>query len=151
MTIYSFTAIDDPQSAGRGTRVEGINNSGQLVGFYNGAFTVSAFFYSGTAYSDLIFVTPSNGRTIGLNDTDQIVGTQTLFLPGPPSPVLHGILFTSPDNGGGILGGGSFLAFYQSPTPGTPINKFGPTCRDTPFASSTHGSPVRRGADNQIV
>src|SRR4051794_6549024 len=108
MTTYNFTAIENPNAAS-GTFVEGINNSGALVGFYEGSFSTKAFIYSNGVYSDLSFIQPDEGRTIGINDSLTVVGSDVTF--------AQGILFQN----------GIYASFRSgsNPTAATDINNSG--------------------------
>jgi probable HAF family extracellular repeat protein len=72
MPVYTYIPLDDP-SATSGTFAQGINNAGQIVGYYGG----HGFLYSSgtfTTLDDPLGV--SGGRTVayGINDAGQIVG-----------------------------------------------------------------------------
>jgi probable HAF family extracellular repeat protein len=74
---FTFIALNDP-TATSGTYAEGINNSGQIVGYINTASDSYGFSYDGSAYTALVdpnAISGSGGtRAFGVNDAGQIVG-----------------------------------------------------------------------------
>jgi probable HAF family extracellular repeat protein len=88
MSIYTYSTLDDPSAAvygsGDGTEARGINNSGQIVGYYllAGTSSYQGFLYSNGVYTSLEDPTdgipgdPYNRFTTaaGINDAGQIVG-----------------------------------------------------------------------------
>jgi probable HAF family extracellular repeat protein len=50
---FTFIALNDP-TATSGTYAEGINNSGQIVGYINTASDSYGFSYDGSAYTALV-------------------------------------------------------------------------------------------------
>jgi hypothetical protein len=86
------SSTNDPDAGSTNTNLTGISNSGQIVGI---AFTSSrpvpvVFLYSGGGYTQidglgsLFIVGP-----VGINDSDQIVGTYSVSNPFPPPVNLH--------------------------------------------------------------
>jgi probable HAF family extracellular repeat protein len=81
MATYIFIALDDPlggtQSSGQGTRAQGINDQGQIVGFYvDSSGATHGFLYSGGAYTTLDDPLGTGGTFAqGINDQGQIVGS----------------------------------------------------------------------------
>jgi probable HAF family extracellular repeat protein len=74
----TYTTIVDPLSIG-GTYLEGINDAGDIVGFYSDSNgNEHGFLYSGGTFAP-IDNNQGASRTIlfGINDTDQIVGVYT--------------------------------------------------------------------------
>jgi probable HAF family extracellular repeat protein len=146
MPIYTYTTLGDP-SATAGTSAYGINDSGQIVGYYVQQITTTpnpkipipvtttydhGFLYSGGTYANIDYPgagpLPSSGATggtfaQGINTSGQIVGYYNNWSPSP-SPVFHGFLYS----------GGAYTAF------------------DVPDAGSG-GSTVAQGinASGQIV
>ncbi|MGC1092817.1 MAG: hypothetical protein WA905_08790, partial [Pseudolabrys sp.] len=57
------------------TTAEGINNSGQIVGYYSGSDGTHGFLYSGGAYAKLDASSPGITRAGGINNSGQIVGS----------------------------------------------------------------------------
>jgi probable HAF family extracellular repeat protein len=52
MPVYTYTTLDDP-SATNGTQAVGINDAGQIVGWYDNASGSNGFLYSGGTYPTL--------------------------------------------------------------------------------------------------
>src|SRR5262249_11541444 len=69
----TFTTIDVP-FATQGTEAFGINNAGQIVGFYADASGTHGFLLSGGAYFTLDDPLGANTQAFGINDAGQIVG-----------------------------------------------------------------------------
>jgi probable HAF family extracellular repeat protein len=73
----SYTAIDDPLGVG-GTIATGINNNGQIVGYYASYPNLAGehgFVDSGGSFTTLPDPSPGNGAFAqGINDNGQIVG-----------------------------------------------------------------------------
>jgi probable HAF family extracellular repeat protein len=79
MTIYWYTALDDPM--GNFTEANGINDNGQIVGYYQDS-SGGGFLYSGGSYTTLTDpLAPNATYARGINDAGQIVG----FYLGPSS------------------------------------------------------------------
>src|SRR5262249_13462663 len=77
MPTYTYTTIDDPAAnSGVGTVATGINNAGQIVGYYvNASGVYQGFLYSGGTYTALSDPLGANGTyALGINDSGQIVG-----------------------------------------------------------------------------
>src|SRR5439155_699162 len=85
-SMYTYTTLDDPLAT-NGTLGEGINDAGQIVGWYNDSSGTKGFLYEGGNYVNLD--DPSNEYTVpqGINAKGQIVG-YTAFL------VANGFLFS---------------------------------------------------------
>ena len=81
MTSYVFNELDDPSAVEftngiRGTTAHGINNEGQIVGFYvDASGNSNGFLYSDGAYSTIDYSAYSSTSLYGINDEGQIVGT----------------------------------------------------------------------------
>jgi probable HAF family extracellular repeat protein len=74
--LYSggvFTTLAVPGATD--TTAEGINNSGQIVGYYSGSDGTHGFLYSGGAYAKLDASSPGITRAGGINNSGQIVGS----------------------------------------------------------------------------
>ena len=82
---YTFTTLDDP-SATAGTYLQGINDAGQIVGYYDDGSGSHGFFYSGT-YSIVGLTSTATGEGTngyyssqsvstaeGINNSGQIAG-----------------------------------------------------------------------------
>ena len=76
MPIYTYTTFDDPLATGGDTQALGINDAGQIVGFYeDSSLKLHGFLKSGSTYTTLD--DPSaTGNTVanGINASGQIVG-----------------------------------------------------------------------------
>jgi len=77
MPVQTYTTLDDP-SATAGTFVQGINSSGQIVGYYhdNQGSGLHGFLLSGGTYATLDDTVAFFGTTLasGINASGQIVG-----------------------------------------------------------------------------
>jgi probable HAF family extracellular repeat protein len=73
-----FTTLDDPNGlVGGGTIVEGINNKGDVVGYYeDSSFQAHGFVYSNGTFTTVDAPSAPGGGTIltGINDGGEIVG-----------------------------------------------------------------------------
>jgi uncharacterized membrane protein len=100
MPVYSYTTLNDP-SATNGTIANGINASGQIVGFYasgSGVRIAHGFLLSGGAYTTfddpLASQNPDGGTfAVGINTSSQIVGFYTTG-GGTMSFTAHGFLLS---------------------------------------------------------
>jgi len=90
-TGYNFTTIDFPGAFS--TYLTGINNSGDIVGYYTDANnTGSGFLYAGGAFTAIDFPGASETEAYGINNSGDIVG-----------------FYVRPKGGGGFLyAGGTF-------------------------------------------
>jgi probable HAF family extracellular repeat protein len=74
MPVYTYTTLDDP-SATNGTQAVGINDAGQIVGWYDNASGSNGFLYSGGTYTTLDAPLGAKDTFLsGINDAGQIVG-----------------------------------------------------------------------------
>ena len=75
MTVYTYTTIDDP-SATNGTYAFGINDLGQIVGYYTDLSNyVHSFLYSGGIYTTIDDPSATNGTYAdSINASGQITG-----------------------------------------------------------------------------
>src|SRR5262249_20235676 len=92
MPTYTYTTIDDPAAnSGVGTVATGINNAGQIVGYYvNASGVYQGFLYSGGTYTALSDPLGTNGTyALGINDSGQIVGYYF-----DSNHVQHGFLYS---------------------------------------------------------
>jgi hypothetical protein len=92
-----YTTLDDPSPDVTLTAAQGINDRGQIVGYYADAVTVHGFVLSGGTYTTLDFPGAGIGGTqaSGINSSGKIVGFYVDMMMG----VQHGFLAT-PDRGG---------------------------------------------------
>ena len=81
MTFYLYTTLDDP-SATAGTYATGLNDSGEIVGYYIEGNTRSGFVYNGGTYSVVALTSKNNttqfqsiGTIDGINNLGQISGS----------------------------------------------------------------------------
>ncbi|MGA3118777.1 MAG: PEP-CTERM sorting domain-containing protein [Syntrophobacteraceae bacterium] len=96
---YTFTPLSDP--AGQPTIATGINNIGQVVGYYGAGATWSGFIYNKGVFSTLDYpgVTASGyTEPWGINDKGQVVGIYNLTSHGPDGTygyIYSGGIFTT--------------------------------------------------------
>jgi uncharacterized membrane protein len=71
-----FIPIDVPFTGVLNTFAEGINDSGDIVGFYSVGTAIHGFLDSGGAFTpiDIPFADPGTSSAAGINDLGQIVG-----------------------------------------------------------------------------
>jgi len=151
MANYLFTTLNDP-SATAGTFAHGINDSGEIVGYYVSGATTNGFLYSNGTYNTI-----DNNQTISggdtklfsgtapqdINDSGEIVGYE---LTGDGGIEEEGFSVSSPYNsfvsyeddpsniGGGqaqvtaaesVNSQGEFVGYFANTTSGEPIGTFG--------------------------
>src|SRR5712671_1363494 len=76
MPVYNYTTLDEPNQVGLTTQVTGINDAGQIVGFYSDASNDAGFLLSGGTYTNFDDPLGANGTfATGINDVGQIVGS----------------------------------------------------------------------------
>ncbi len=166
---YTFTALDDP--AGTATYISGINNLGQVVGYYRGSNNhFDGFLYTpGVGFQTLNDPqgTGSSGTTpTGINDLGQVIGQyntagnfdfSSLYtaaggftnLDGANGPYIPGV--------SGINASGQIVGTNQSNqgylyTPGTGTAGGSFTLLNDPLAaSSTPTSPAGVNSSDQVV
>ncbi len=87
MTTYTYFNVDYPLAIGD-TFAQGINDTGQIVGWYGGG----GFLYSGGTYTTLNdpSVTGTHTFAYGINDASQIVG----YYGGGDNGGYHGFLYS---------------------------------------------------------
>ncbi|WP_347989792.1 hypothetical protein [Methylomonas sp. AM2-LC] len=78
MQLPSYTTINDP-NATSGTWITGINNNGEISGYYNDATGAHGFIYNGSTYTTIDDPLAVAGTTkiTSINDSRQIVGQFT--------------------------------------------------------------------------
>ena len=116
MPTYSYTALDDPMTAPGSTIPEGINDAGQIYGYYKIGASAYGFLYSGGTYTTINDPSSSGGLFF-----DPHTSAKTL---------LYGV-----DDLGELVGQyidstGRFVAFLYNGGTYTPI--------DDPLATGTH-------------
>jgi probable HAF family extracellular repeat protein len=91
----SYTPISDPLGT-NGTAVTGINNQGQIVGYYLDSSNVQhGYIYSGGTYITVDAPLGDHGTVVtGINDAGQIVGYY-LDNSGAPTPYLVALVQTA--------------------------------------------------------
>jgi probable HAF family extracellular repeat protein len=74
--IYSFTTFNAPGATGFGTEAYGINNSGQIVGFFfdAGNTTTHGFLDTGGSFINIDVPRATSTAAYGINASGQIVG-----------------------------------------------------------------------------
>jgi len=74
MTTYTYTTLDVPVS-GSTTDPDGINSSGEVIGFYySSSITGHGFLYSGGTYASIVVPGSTTTDALGINDSGQVVG-----------------------------------------------------------------------------
>jgi probable HAF family extracellular repeat protein len=76
----AYTVLDFPGAAGtdffQGTRAQGVNNAGQVVGFYDARdSSVRGFVYARGVYTAVDVPGAANTYAYGINDRGQVVGS----------------------------------------------------------------------------
>lgn len=106
---YIFSSIDVPGAAS--TVTSGINNVGQIVGFYSNTSgiaqdsgTEQGFLLSGGTFNPINFPGATATEAAGLNDVSQIVGVLNPYLSGESGFLLSGGVFSN-ISAPGITGG----------------------------------------------
>ena len=106
----NFTTISDPLAStgqGLGTFAQDINDSGQIVGYFDAAAGRKAWFlYSNGTYTTLDALGATNGTfATGINNAGQVVGYYQQVGSGQPHSFLYsGGVFTSLDDPHGVNG-----------------------------------------------
>jgi hypothetical protein len=172
---YTFTTINDPNGTA-GTDVNGINNAGEIVGFYNDGTQYHGFTYIGGSYTTFNAPGATGGTLVdGINNLGWIVGAyidsagEHGFLDNPALPAsfetidypsaIPGVI-SSPNTGGtevlGINDQGEMVGAYVDSqglhgfsydgTTFTPIND--PNAHDGPPGPLLEGTAAY-GINNQ--
>jgi len=104
--VGTFIAINDPNAATNGTDSFGINNLGQVVGFYEkpSFSSVNGFLYSGGTYTTINVPGQFGTQCYGINNYGEIVGYYTSTTSAIHSFTYSGGTFTSFDFPGTISG-----------------------------------------------
>jgi probable HAF family extracellular repeat protein len=94
---YTYVTLDPPGTSF--TFAAGVNNKGEVVGYYiDAAQNAHGFLYSGGTYTTLDVPGASGTLANGINDSGQIVGCYGVAGPpdeyGRPTGTTHGFLFT---------------------------------------------------------
>lgn len=127
----SSTDINDPSAIsapGQGTYVRGINNAGQIVGYYNSTSGDHGFLYNGGTYTTLDYPlgAPRGTYATGINNFGQIVGYYIDNSGGAHGFIDTGGVYTTIDNPLGAAG-----TFVYG------INDFGRSSATMPTAAAT--------------
>ncbi|WP_347990148.1 DUF3466 family protein [Methylomonas sp. AM2-LC] len=73
----TYTTLNDPNST-KGTYAYGINNSGDVVGYFDNGNVGNGFLYNGSTYTTLIDPNATNGTyALGINNNGEVVGYYT--------------------------------------------------------------------------
>jgi probable HAF family extracellular repeat protein len=139
--IYSdgdFTTVADPNvSTGAGTLAEGINDSGEVVGYYSATAggSASGFLLDDGVYTDIAVPGAVNTYAFGINDQGDIDGSysgsdglahgfllsggvfQTIDFAGAAQTALIGINNSDQLVGYYVDGSGNYTGFEASPAP----------------------------------
>src|SRR5262249_15364292 len=76
MPVYTYSPITEPFAVGAHTAANGINDAGQIVGYYENAGGNHGFLSSGGTYTSLDDPLATQGtHAFGINDAGQIVGS----------------------------------------------------------------------------
>jgi probable HAF family extracellular repeat protein len=103
---YTFTTIDDP-NATNGTNAWRINDSGQIVGFYDNPTIRHGFVYSDGTFTTVDDSSAKQTQLFGINDAGQIVGYSEFrsFLDsGGSFTTINGIAAFGINDAGQIVG-----------------------------------------------
>ena len=120
---YTFTPVDVPFAGVTETDANGVNNSGQIVGSYEGQDGIEhGYLYSSGVYTTIDYPGSSQLTQIySINDVGQMVGTYTVEtnFPGSfPNPVLHGFIATTvptpePNSAVLVCFGAAFITLHR--------------------------------------
>jgi hypothetical protein len=104
---HRYSTVTDPSLPSASLTAAGINNDGNVTGFYtNAAGTTDGFLKVGHTFIDLAVPGASSTMALGVNDHDEVVGTYTAG--SGSSAVMHGFTwkpghgFTTVDDPHGI-------------------------------------------------
>jgi probable HAF family extracellular repeat protein len=143
--IYSFTTFNAPGATGFGTNAFGINDSGQIVGFFfdAGNTTTHGFLDTGGSFTTINAPGAIDTYAYGINDSGQIVGSFVDALGSHGFVDTGGSFTTLPRVATGINNSGQIVGSFGLYTGGsfTAIN--------VPGASSTSASGINNSG--QIV
>ena len=172
----TYTTLNDPLATG-GTFAQGINDAGQVVGYFNSASGDQAFLYSNGTYTLLSPSPTSFNIATGINDAGKIVGFDQdgsfLAVPNPtvvadPARVSVGATVTANANGNDnviyvgsgdtvTVGTGQDSLIFEQTAPGSigavTINHFNPS-KDViqiQSALATSVTPVDDSHGNAVI
>jgi len=168
MPVYTYTPIQEPFALGSHTAANGINATGQIVGYYINAGGNHGFLLSGGTYTSLDDPLATQGtNALGINAAGQIVGSYST------SSGIHGFIYdgnsyiTLDDPSAfnltvasGINGAGQIVGYYNdnslnphgflfTPHPFTPGGTY--TTLDDPFAGPRGTIATGINGPGQIV
>jgi probable HAF family extracellular repeat protein len=172
----TYTTLNDPLATG-GTFAQGINDAGQVVGYFNSASGDQAFLYSNGTYTLLSPSPTSSNIATGINNAGEIVGFDPngsfLAVPNPtlvadPAHVSLGATVTANANGNDnviyvgsgdtvTVGTGQDSLIFEQTAPGSigavTINHFNPS-KDViqiQSALATSVTPVDDSQGNAVI
>jgi len=106
------------------TQANGINNAGQVAGFYYGGGVEAGFVYFGGTYTTLSLGSTSSTVAFGINDSGQVVGSYETgaglgaFLYSGGTYTLLSVPGATSTAAYGINDAGQIVGFYYSPSVG---------------------------------
>lgn len=142
--IYSFRTFNAPGASGFGTKAFGINNSGQIVGFfYDAGNRTHGFLDTGGSFTTIDAPGAIDTYAYGINDSGQIVGSFDDALGSHGFVDTGGSFTTVPGDPTGINNSGQIVGSFGLDTGGsfTAIN--------VPGSNSTSASGINNSG--QIV
>src|SRR5262249_61213473 len=91
MPVYIFDTFDDPLAFTGTTQALGVNDTDQIVGYYNDATGRHGYLLSGGNYTTLDDPLATGGtQAVGINNTGQIVGEYVTGTARPGLPLRRG-------------------------------------------------------------
>jgi probable HAF family extracellular repeat protein len=132
LAVFTYITLADPGNPGA-TTPQGINDAGQIVGWYSDVTGTHGFLLSGGTYitlNDPLALNGANTQAYGINDSGQIVGTYVDSNALPRSFLYSGGTYTTIDGpvvnsfpiARGINDAGQIVGSYSDNT-GTPSQR----------------------------